>query len=74
MTSLFPNDCSLQFYEMRNKILEILTVVDVETMPQVAAHHYAAKAQVGHLIDVLEADAAKGIDVTVNKSLTRGCG
>ena len=57
---------------MANEFLEILPMMDVKTIPQIATHHHTAKAQVSYLADIVEADATKCIDMTVDESMPRG--
>lgn len=57
---------------MSNELLEILSLMDIKAIPKVAAYHHTAKAPIGYLADIVEADAAKRIDVAIDEALSRG--
>ena len=56
---------------MSDKLFEVLSLVNVEASPQVAAHHDSSESQVSNLVDIVERDAAEGIYPAVDESLLR---
>lgn len=61
--------CFAQLLEMGDKLLVILSLMDVETVPQVTADYHTAKAEVAHLSDIVQVDASHCVDFLVDKSL-----